>query len=263
MTPSQRDAPTRWFGAADVVATQLRQRIISGQIPDGGMLPKQQDLAQEYGVTKAAAREACRILEAEGLLRVVRGNVGGSVVHLPTPHTAAYTVALVLQARETEIADVALAVQRLEPLVAQLCAERPDRTDTVLPQLELAQSRLAMAIDADDAHAASAAARQWHEALVESCGSTTIGTLIGTLTAIWSSHVRDVAIAAHAEGLGLDFDRTTRAYREHEQLQALIRAGDGVAAAALARSHLEQALIHRERPVVGVVQAGAIREAGF
>ena len=47
--------------------------------PTRELLPKQEDLTDEFGVSKAAIREACRILETEGLLSVRRGNVGGAV----------------------------------------------------------------------------------------------------------------------------------------------------------------------------------------
>lgn len=260
--PGQRQPgkAIRWFGAAEVIAGRLRERILSGQITDGDLLPKQEDLAAEFGVTKAAVRESCRILEAEGLLRVVRGNVGGSVVRVPTPRTAAYTVGLVLQARQTELRDVALAVERLEPLVAQLCAERPDRDEVVLPVLEATQADLAAAIARGDADAASVAARRWHESLTELCGNDTVAILLGTLEAIWSAHARDSALAAHAEGQGMDLEVTRRAYREHDEIQALIRKGDGPTTAAAARRHLQTARIHPARPVEGTVRADTVRE---
>jgi DNA-binding FadR family transcriptional regulator len=250
----------RWFGAAEVIAGRLRDRILNGDIPDGRLLPKQDDLAAEFGVTKAAVRESCRILEAEGLLRVVRGNVGGSVVRVPTPRTAAYTVGLVLQARQTELRDVGLAVERIEPLVAQLCAERPDRNEVVLPVLEATQADLADAIARGDADGASAAARRWHESLAELCGNETVVVLMGTVEAIWSAHARDSAMAAHAEGRGMDLDITRRVYREHDEIQALIRAGDGPGTAAMAQRHLETARIHPARPVEGTVRADTIRD---
>jgi DNA-binding FadR family transcriptional regulator len=241
------------------VADRLRDRVLNGDIADGGMLAKQDDLAAEFGVTKAAVREACRILEAEGLLRVIRGNVGGSVVHVPTPGTAAYTLGMVLQARGVLMPDVGVAVGRLEPLVAQLCAERADRAAVVLPALEAAQAALSAALDAGNGDAASVAARRWHESLVEHCGNDTIAVLIGTLEALWSAHARDAAVAAHARGLGLDVAVSRRVYAEHEAIQDLIRAGDGPATAAAAGAHLETARIHP----AGLDDAGALRSSAI
>src|SRR3954454_21494458 len=70
---------------ADIVAATLRSRILSGELPDGSLVPKQEDLGEEYLVSPAAIREALRILETEGLVSVMRGSIGGSVVHTPRP----------------------------------------------------------------------------------------------------------------------------------------------------------------------------------
>jgi GntR family transcriptional regulator, transcriptional repressor for pyruvate dehydrogenase complex len=40
-------------------------------------------------VSKPSLREALRILEAEGLLSVQRGNVGGAIVRAPTARSSA------------------------------------------------------------------------------------------------------------------------------------------------------------------------------
>src|SRR3954462_298831 len=79
---------------AEMLADVLRDRILSGELADGDLLPKQDDLLEEFGTSKASAREAFRILETEGLVTVLRGNVGGAVVHRPKPETAAYMLGL-------------------------------------------------------------------------------------------------------------------------------------------------------------------------
>src|SRR6201996_638958 len=100
---------------AEIVAESLRSRILSGTRSDGDLLPKQEELIAEYGVSPPAIREAFRILETEGLITVLRGNVGGAIVHLPQSTTAAYMMGLVLQSRGVPLADVAQGMCRLEP----------------------------------------------------------------------------------------------------------------------------------------------------
>lgn len=263
---SPAEAPTaarrrRRFGPAEVVADELRTRILSGEVPDGGNLPKLEDLMDEFGVSRVAVRQACQILEAEGLVRVRRGNVGGSEVHVPGPVNAAYTVGQVLEARRVEVGDVAAAVERFEPLAAELCAERRDRRKEVLPALRAAQADLVAAIDAADGEAAAEAARRWHETLVERCGNDTTAVVLGTLEAVWGSHTRAVTAEMAAGGVPLSVAQSRRVHAEHEEIQRLIEAGDAAGAAAAARDHLRTARIHAPtRRDDTVVSATAIRD---
>ena len=68
---------------AEMVADVIRARIVAGTLPDGSMLPKQDQLISEFQVSRPSFREALRILESEGLISVRRGNIGGAQVHAP------------------------------------------------------------------------------------------------------------------------------------------------------------------------------------
>lgn len=237
----------RRLSPAEAIADDLRERILSGEVPDGGTLPKLEDLIEEFGTSRATLRQAFHILETEGLVRVRRGNVGGAEVHVPGPANAAYVVGQVLETRGVRTSDVAGAVARFEPLCAELCAERTDRTEAVLPALRVAQDDLAKALAADDGEAAALAARAWHEQLVAGCGNETAVVLLGTLEAIWSTHAAAAAAELTARGEPLSPELSARVFAEHEEIQDLIASGDGAAAAVAARRHLQSARIHRSR----------------
>jgi DNA-binding FadR family transcriptional regulator len=246
------------------MADRLRQRILSGEVPDGGLLPKIDDLMAEFAVSRPAARQACAILETEGLLRVRRGHQGGAVVHLPGPGNAAYALAQVLEVRQVGVDDVAAAVARLEPLCAEMCAERTDRETAVLPVLRAAQAELATAIEQGRAVEASRAARRWHEALVDGCGNETSRALLGTLEAVWTSHARASAVDFASRGVPFSEASSRRVHAEHAQIERLIAAGDGPAAAEAARRHLGTARIHDDGAAGardGAVRARHVRDA--
>jgi DNA-binding transcriptional regulator YhcF (GntR family) len=120
---------------SEVVAGILRERIIDGRLGDGDLLPKQDELLEEFRISRPSMREALRILEDEGLLTVRRGNQGGSVIEVPSADTSAYTFGLVLQSRRGSIADLAEAIRHIEPITAALCARREDR-DAGLPRTD-------------------------------------------------------------------------------------------------------------------------------
>ena len=64
-------------GAADFpyeqIAAQLRARIETGEWPKGSKLPSLEDIVAETGVSTMTARRAWKLLEEEGLVRIVPG----------------------------------------------------------------------------------------------------------------------------------------------------------------------------------------------
>lgn len=223
---------------AEQVADLLRARILSGEIPDGGVLPKEDVLQAEYGVSKPSLREAMRILDAEGLVTVRRGNAGGAIVHHPSPATVGYSLAMVLTSRDVGIGDVAAALREVEPACARLCARREDRLTAVVPELtrihESSLDRL------DDLVAVTTLSRRFHEALVERCGNETLLIVAGALEALWSSHERAWA-EHHPEPAALPLEERRRALDVHGTMIELIAAGDANAVADLAADHLRSA----------------------
>ena len=120
---------------AEIVASRLRDEILSGRLKEGDVLPSQESLFQQFGVSPPALREAIHILETDGLISVRRGNVGGAVVHLPSAARTAHMISMVLQTRDSTPADVSEALLHLEPICAGMCASREDRMTEVVPYL--------------------------------------------------------------------------------------------------------------------------------
>ena len=231
---------------AELVAGRLRERILSGELREGDLLPPQEQLMAELQVSFGVVREALRLLENDGLLLVRRGNVGGAVVRAPNVDRAAQMISMLLQARLTAAADVSNTLTRIEPICASMCAARPDRGEAVVPQLRAILDRQLAEIDDLDAYVPNA--RRFHEAVVELCGSDTMIVVIGSLEAIWSAHesavwsnARPVAArATDSESSQAPMSRTVRrnAIRAHEKLLAAIEAGDEIRAHKLASAHL-------------------------
>ena len=118
------------------MASRLRDDILSGRLKEGDVLPSQESLFTEFGVSPPALREAIHILEIDGLVSVRRGNVGGAVVHLPSAERTAHMISMVLQTRSATPADVSGALMHLEPICAGMCAAREDRMTEVVPYLQ-------------------------------------------------------------------------------------------------------------------------------
>ncbi|MGB9250194.1 MAG: winged helix-turn-helix domain-containing protein, partial [Mycobacterium sp.] len=56
--------------ASDVLARELRERILSGELVEGTALPAERELVKQTQMSRATVREALRILEVQNLVRV-------------------------------------------------------------------------------------------------------------------------------------------------------------------------------------------------
>src|SRR5690606_37277494 len=123
-----------------------------------------------------------RILESEGLVRVRRGKIGGTVVQQLHMDSTVHGIELALRSRGVSSDEVATALRYLEPTCARLCAARKDRRTTVVPRLRAAHEEVEAAIDC--VHVYTARAREFHPELVQGCGNDTIVLLLGALERI-------------------------------------------------------------------------------
>jgi GntR family transcriptional regulator, transcriptional repressor for pyruvate dehydrogenase complex len=223
---------------AEIVASKLRDDILSGRLKEGDMLPSQETLFGEFGVSPPAVREAIHLLETDGLISVRRGNVGGAVVHLPTAERTAHMISMVLQARSATPVDVSAALMHLEPICAGMCAAREDRMTEVVPHM---QNEIDMqTAQFDDLSKYVPNARRFHETLVARCGNEPMILLIGSLELIWSAHESSVWSDSSdpAEPVPM-VDKTRRAaLRDHQRLLDAIRDGNSAKAVRLAQDHL-------------------------
>jgi DNA-binding FadR family transcriptional regulator len=204
---------------ADLVAEQLRWRILTGELADGDELPRESDLIEEYGVSRPSLREALRILETEGLVRIRRGKIGGGVLRRPTPASAAYHLGLTLRANDVTVKDLAIARVSIEPACAALAADLPDRQAIV--------GELTVLIDASEQTETGVefaeVTNEFHMRLTELCGNTTMVVLAGTLEAVWSAQVSRATRSADHLG---DPASRRRAIAAHRRIVSAIEAGN-------------------------------------
>ena len=222
---------------AEIVASKLRDDILSGRLCEGDILPTQESLFQQFGVSPPALREAIHLLETDGLVSVRRGNMGGAVIRQPSAERTAHTISMVLQSRAATPADVSEALLHLEPICAGMCAARTDRATEVVPYLQAEM----------DTHTAKFGdtsrfvpnARRFHEVLVARCGNEPMILLIGSLELIWSAHESSVWGGEVDDAMN---EKTMRAaLRDHQRLLDAIADGDSARAGKLAADHLTTA----------------------
>lgn len=90
--------------AIDVAAANLRSIVQSAE--EGDLLGSEETLITRLGVSRATVRQAARLVEREGLLRVKRGINGGYFAARPDAHTIETSVSTYLDRVHTEPEDI-------------------------------------------------------------------------------------------------------------------------------------------------------------
>ena len=127
----------RWlmFGAVsaespvDAVVRRIRVAIALGFASDGDRLPREVDLARQFGVTVFAMREALGALRDEGLIETKSGNRGGSYVRRYTNRRSLTSGELRRMSR-VQLRDLGDWRQMLTSVSASLAAQRGSESST-------------------------------------------------------------------------------------------------------------------------------------
>ena len=231
---------------AELIATLYRRQIVRGELRPGDTLPSEQQLMEQFGVSRPTLREAFRILEAEDLISVKRGSRGGARVTQPSLSVAARYVGLLLQVQGTTIADVYEARMVLEPACARLLARRRTKQDLADLTACIEELRAAQAgrpgtaqLDAPEPALWSRQAARFHELIMQRSGSKTLAVQGGVLQDIVATHLTLALSRDRAKDDELaNFRRNVRSY---EKLVALVEERDGAGAEQHWRAHMEAA----------------------
>lgn len=127
--------------ASDVLANELRERILDGEFSEDTPLPPERELVTQTQMSRSTVREALRILEVQGLIRIKSGRAGGAFVQRPSRDSVATSVSLVIRGQQIRLADLLETRQAIEPYCAQLAAR--SRTEDDLRVLDAANDAIA------------------------------------------------------------------------------------------------------------------------
>src|SRR6201997_5297886 len=246
-TPSRSDirlSPVDVPKASDVLASQLRERILSGELAEGAPLPAERELVKQTQMSRATVREALRILEVQNLVRVRAGRAGGAFVQRPTTNGMASSVSMLIRGQKIKLADLMETREALEPFCAESAARK--RTDEDLELLDRANEEIA------DPHADLSAFLQanldWHVGVAMASHNE---LLIGFMTALSHAIYTGTENAAFVD----DNVRTVTA-RAHRSITTAIRSRDADAAGRRMRRHVHSyakaALAMDEREAIAV-----------
>ena len=213
--------------ASDVLATDLRERILSGEFEMGSALPTERDMVQQTGMSRTTVREALRILEVQGLVTIRTGRAGGAFVQQPGSHSVSDSVDLVIRGRQIKMADLLETREAIEPQCAALAARH--RTDEDLTHLDELNERIAEAAQASLADFLEANV-DWHTAVADASHNELLSGLMRALQ-------KAIYHGTDNEGFVSEEVRTTTA-RAHNAVTRAIRDGDDDAAVRRMSRHV-------------------------
>lgn len=217
---------------AELVAAELRREIATGNLRAGDKLHPERLLCEQFEVSRPTLREALRLLEAESLIRISRGQYGGAEVTSLDIGVAAKQVGLSLQMEGATLEDVWRARAVIEPAAAAEVARSGNRQ--AITDLEDSIKGALGALDDPEEYAAFTA--QFSEILTQYCENKTLRLLISLIQDIVRRQHRDVTVTTYA-AKGVDRMMHLN-IRGRERLLELIKKGDAEEAEKFWRSHL-------------------------
>lgn len=147
------------------IVHQIEQRIAAGDLKVGDQLPPEKELAEQFGVSRTAVREAIKALREKRLVEIRPGK--GTFILNGTPETMRHSLGLILKFGAAN-GDLHLVEVReiLEPEIAALAATRITEENIQVMQqavtaMETALEDVDVFVEADlDFHLALAEATQ-------------------------------------------------------------------------------------------------------
>jgi DNA-binding FadR family transcriptional regulator len=213
-----------------MIADRIRRQIVDGELPAGSRLPRQEALAEEFGVSHAVIREALRMLEAQNLVTVHRGKVGGATVQAPDAGTLEWQLLAILNRGHIPVDDVQATIAALDSISARIAAARRNRRQV----MAALQSSLKIQADLVNDHGAFATeCHRFHDLIAQSTGLYTLPLIIeATNAAAASMSPPGARECERIASRGLS--ATQRVVEEHRRLVDAVRSGDACLAADVA-----------------------------
>lgn len=226
------------------IVDQIQQQILSGALKPGDQIPAERDLAERFGVSRTAVREAIKSLTEKGLIEVFVGR--GTFVTNLSPDRVVESMTILLRNEPHNVASLQEARELLEVPTARLAATR--RSDAHVARLRAIQAEL------EEEHSVSPRLvdgdTEFHVEMARATGNPVLVLLSQTIHALLRTErlYRD------------DFNGNgslSTAFADHRELVDAIEDGDADRAAHAMVGHLVHVAIPLPLRDTGVARAAS------
>jgi GntR family transcriptional repressor for pyruvate dehydrogenase complex len=210
------------------IVQQVEDSILKGQLKPGDQLPAERDLAQRFGVSRTAVREAVKTLREKGLVEAYSGR--GTFVTNGTSQATRQSLDLMIRINQQEgSANLAELRLVLEPDIAGLAAGRIE--EQLLTTMREAVAEMDRNLHDPDGYVE--ADLDFHLALAEAVGNPLILSLLDSIVGLLREQRSRIF---NVEG------GPQRGQYHHKRILAAIEQRDSDAAREAMRAHLQQVL---------------------
>ncbi len=215
----------------ELVLARIEQQIVTGRLRVGDRLPPERELVELLGVSRAAVREALRVLEAQGVLRsrVGTGPSSGSIIAAMPSEGLTQLLRLHVALANFPFADVVEARATLERSSARLAAGQATEDQTarmreLLDRMDETGLSLEKFNDCDT---------EFHAAIADAGGNR----LVADMTIAVRNAVRHTLLTVFNDLT--DWESVAARLRaEHHAIYDAIAAGNADRAGELTESHI-------------------------
>lgn len=183
-----------------IVADRLRRQIVTGELKAGDSLAPENQLTEQFGISRPALREALRVLEAESLISVGRGTRSGATILKPPMDSVVRYGIFYLIASGTTLREIHDARTLIEPAVVRQLTEHPNPEH--IAKLRACNAAARQALAAHDIKQAMLGGSQFHKLLALFAENKALGLLVGML--------HDLAVMNYVAVDKMGKDDTTR-----------------------------------------------------
>jgi DNA-binding FadR family transcriptional regulator len=208
------------------IVQQIEDSIMKGTLKPGDQLPAERELAEKFGVSRTAVREAVKALRERGLVEAFSGR--GTFITNGTAQVIRQSLDFITRSGVGDgSANLAELRSILEPEIAGLAAVRADEG-------HLAGMREAFAVmetSSSDSEAFIEADLDFHLALAETAANPLVLSLIDSIVGLLREQRTEIY---HVEG------GAKRGQFHHQRILEAMTAKDANRARAAMRAHLDQ-----------------------
>jgi DNA-binding FadR family transcriptional regulator len=220
---------------AELTSEKIEMRIIEMGWPVGKVIGSEADLLAEYGVSRAALREAVRLLEHHNVALMRRGPGGGLVVAEPDPDAVAHAAAVYLGYRKVSPPELFETRTALELAAVRSAAERIDEAGIIKLREALEHESEFVGGESD------ATIHDFHVVVAELTGNPSLHLFINVLTQLSAAGFLGVEAlfdkqAARSISRAREVEEV---HRVHQAIADAIIAGDSALAQHRMLRHLD------------------------